>query len=271
MYLSVLMTVYNGEQFLEESVVSVLESEFKDLEFVIVDDGSTDKTSEILKHLGGLDSRIKILRNIHNLGIVNSKNLGLKYCTGKYIAMMDADDISMPNRFSEQIIFMDMNPTISNSGTSILMFDGNSNKRVLKNCRTDNLEKFLLIENIFNHPTVILRHDDIKSDIFYYSSKYKFTEDYELWTRVAYKLNFGNLDKPLLLYRYGDSATQNSSRKPIRRELELIVIRTLFLIHILREGKIDFMCARMFLASFLKSSIPSISRVLLSSIKNKRI
>jgi glycosyltransferase involved in cell wall biosynthesis len=271
MYLSVLMTVYNGEQFLEESVTSVLESEFKDFEFVIVDDGSTDKTSEILKHFGRLDSRIRILSNTHNLGIVNSKNLGLNHCVGKYIAMMDADDISMPNRFSEQIIFMDMNPTVSISGTSILLFDSYSNKRVLKNCRTDNLEKFLLIENVFNHPTVILRKSDIKSDIFYYSSKYHFTEDYELWTRVAYKLNFGNLDKPLLLYRYGGSAAQNSSRKPIRRELELIVIRTLFLFHIFREGKFDFKCARMFLASFLKSSIPSIMRVLLSNIKNKRI
>lgn len=265
------MTVYNGDQFLEESVVSVLESEFKDFEFVIVDDGSIDKTSEILKHFGRLDSRIRILRNTHNLGIANSKNLGLKYCTGKYIAMMDADDISMPNRFSEQIIFMDMNPTISISGTSILMFNSNSSNRVLKNCKTDNLEKFLLIENIFNHPTVILRQSDIKSDVFYYSSKYQFTEDYELWTRVAYKLNFGNLDKPLLLYRYGDSAVQNSSRKPMRRELELIVIRTRFLIHIFREDKIDFMCVRMFLASFSKSTIPSILRVLLSSIKNKAI
>ncbi|HXK49687.1 MAG TPA: glycosyltransferase family 2 protein, partial [Clostridiales bacterium] len=110
--ISVIMSVYNSEQYLQESIDSILDQTFNDFEFIITDDCSTDGSFEIIKSYAMLDKRIKYFRNSENIGLTKSLNLMLDIAKGKYIARMDSDDISMPDRFSKQFDFMENNPEI---------------------------------------------------------------------------------------------------------------------------------------------------------------
>ena len=109
---SILMPVYNSAEFLREAIESMLSQSFKDFEFLIVDDGSTDGSAGILAEYVEKDSRIRIIRNEKNQGIVYSLNRGLKECTGEYIARMDSDDIALKERLDKQIAVLDKNPDI---------------------------------------------------------------------------------------------------------------------------------------------------------------
>ena len=108
--LSVLMSVNNGEPYLGECVESILTQIFRDFEFIIVDDGSTDDSWQILTHYAEQDERIVLLRNQPNIGVVRALNLGLDHARGQIIARQDADDISHPERLQNQINFLDAHP-----------------------------------------------------------------------------------------------------------------------------------------------------------------
>ena len=112
---SVVMPVYNGEKYLRESIDSILNQTYTDYEFIIVNDGSNDKTEEII--LSYNDNRIRYIKNEKNLQIVKSLNRGIELAKGRYIARMDADDISLPRRFEKQITFMENNLEIGVCGT----------------------------------------------------------------------------------------------------------------------------------------------------------
>ena len=103
---SVVMSVFNGGIFLKESIESIINQSFKDLEFIIINDGSTDDSEIIIKEFAKLDSRI-IQLNQKNMGLTRSLNRGIKVASGKYIARQDADDISMPNRFNKQLFWLE--------------------------------------------------------------------------------------------------------------------------------------------------------------------
>ena len=100
---SVVMSAYNGERYLREAVESILNQTFNDFEFIIIDDGSTNSTGQILSSYAAQDPRIVLIRNRENIGLTKSLNKGLALARGEYIARMDADDVSLPNRFSEQV------------------------------------------------------------------------------------------------------------------------------------------------------------------------
>src|SRR3990167_9325600 len=112
---TVLMPVYNGKKYLKEAIESVLNQTFRDFEFLIIDDGSTDKSAEIIKSFN--DARIRLERNVTNLGLIKTLNNGLTLSRGKYIARMDCDDISLPKRLSVQVNFMEKHPEIGICGS----------------------------------------------------------------------------------------------------------------------------------------------------------
>jgi len=112
---TVLMPVYNGEKYLNEAIDSILGQTFKDFKFLIINDGSTDGTADILKSYK--DSRIKVTNNEKNIGLTKSLNKGLKMAKSEYIARMDADDISLPTRLQKQVEFMDSHPKVGVCGT----------------------------------------------------------------------------------------------------------------------------------------------------------
>ncbi|MBZ0310357.1 MAG: glycosyltransferase, partial [Anaerolineae bacterium] len=110
--ISVVMSVYNGEAYLKQAVESILNQTFPDFEFIILNDCSIDRTANILQDYAERDSRIKILHNEQNLGLTASLNRGLRAAQGAYIARQDADDISLPTRFAEQVHFLNQNPDV---------------------------------------------------------------------------------------------------------------------------------------------------------------
>jgi glycosyltransferase involved in cell wall biosynthesis len=251
------MTNFNEEKYINESIQSVLTNSIDSFELIIVDDGSTDSSIGIIEKWQHIDQRIKLIRNSTNLGVAKSKNLGLRHCHGKFIAMMDADDICMPSRFESQIDFLENNPEISLCGGAMYLILDEGN--LLKPAINHKIEKSLIIQNSFNHPTIMIRRDLVDCGIFRYSPKFKHTEDYRLWTRLSYKIGFGNLDSPVLRFRANKSArTSNSSKSPIRRECEILVIRFLYLVRLVRIGKCSPRDVKSFIATIVRSTIPSI-------------
>ena len=112
---SVLMSVYNGEKYLREAVESILHQTFIDFEFIIIDDGSTDSTNEVIRSYR--DQRIKLLESEKNIGLTKFLNKGIKYSTGEYIGRADVDDVSLKKRFEYQVKYMDRNPEVGICGT----------------------------------------------------------------------------------------------------------------------------------------------------------
>lgn len=265
MKLSILMTAYNCEKFLKESISSVLRSSFKNFELIIIDDGSTDNTRNILHKFKQLDPRIKLFLNDLNQGIAKSKNFGLTKCHGELIAMMDADDICTVDRFEKQVNFMDDNSDLDISGTSCFLFSNDVTEISLKVVHQTELEKKLLIENVFNHPTLIIRRCLVDKGLFVYDSRFKYTEDYKLWTELAYKVNFGNLTAPLLYYRFTTHSA--SARAPIRRELEIVLIRIQYLGRKIMNKNFTLSDLSKFLATILKSTVPCIVKALTNNLR----
>ena len=110
--ISVIMPVYNGERFLSEAVESILKQTYQDFEFIIVDDGSTDRSLEIIQYYQALDERIILIENGKNIGVASSLNKGISAAKGEFIARMDADDISLPERLEQQRAFMFTRPDL---------------------------------------------------------------------------------------------------------------------------------------------------------------
>jgi hypothetical protein len=178
---------------------------------------------------------------------------------GIEVDLMDADDICLPDRFIHQILFMEANPTVVISGGAMYLMSEDS--PALKPAVTSNLQKQLMLQNVFNHPTIILRRELIESGDFKYSPRFKHTEDYRLWTKLAYKVKMENLEIPLIYFRANKAASKsNSARAPIRREIEIVLIRLLFLGRLIIIRKCHPTDIRHFFATIVRSSVPSIVR-----------
>jgi len=197
------MSVFNGEDFLRESIESILNQTFKDFEFIIVDDGSTDGTKRILSEYREKDSRIEIIINEKNIGLTKSLNKALKMTKGEYIARHDADDISLSQRFEKQIEFLQNNPDVKILGTYAHIIS--QNKKLLKKeiLPTSDLEirKLLIKRNSFVHSSIMIKKE-IFDRVGLYNEQFKTTQDYELWFR-ALKISKGaNLPLFLVEKRY---------------------------------------------------------------------
>ena len=198
--ISVILSVYNGEKYLREAIESILNQTFGDFEFIIVNDGSTDSSREIIQSYN--DKRIKILNNEKNIGLTRSLNKALKQARGKYIARQDADDISLPNRFKEQIKYFFEHPEVALLGTSIYIID-EYGKIVGKKIALKNPGNELLKTNQFSHGSVMFKKEVINR-LGGYNELFIYRQDYELWLRTAkyyevkgltqilYKLRFHN-------------------------------------------------------------------------------
>ena len=197
--ISVVMSVYNAEKYLREAVVSVLNQSFTNFEFIIVNDGSSDSSLDILHSFS--DKRMVIVNNESNKGLIYSLNLGIQLAKGKYLARMDADDICLPERFKIQYEFMEINPLIGVLGSSYYSFTTHSSKLHLAYSGSDRIKSFLLFSATFCHPSLFFRKSVILDNDCHFSAEAKHAEDYDLWTRLAFLTEFENLPIPLLKYR----------------------------------------------------------------------
>ena len=198
--ISVLMCVYNGEEYLREAVESILNQTFSDIEFIIVDDGSTDNTETILDSFD--DPRILRSRNNENIGLTRSLNKGLAMARGEYIARMDADDISLPERLAAQVAFLDEHPEIGVLGSAVQVIDARGS--LIRVLRYPTTHEFFLWSLCFYspiaHPTVVFRRTAVEH-VGGYDDALLAGQDRDLWQRLSTAARFANLPEVYLLYR----------------------------------------------------------------------
>ncbi len=199
--ISVVMSVFNGEAFLCEAVESILAQTFGDFEFIIIDDGSTDKTSEILSDYAKRDNRVRLVEQ-ENRGRADSLNRGIEFARASLIARMDADDISLPHRLKEQVDFLNHHPEVGLlSGAFDLI--GSENK-ILDTIRLPaedpEIGTRMLDYNAICHPAVVMRKN-VALASGGYRKQLLDADDYDLWLRMAERTHLANLDSIILKYR----------------------------------------------------------------------
>lgn len=195
---SVIMPVYNAEEYVSFAIDSILNQTFTDFEFIIINDGSTDRTRDIIKRYK--DKRIKFVNNEKNLGIVETLNLGLDLAVGEYIARMDSDDISLPDRFEKQIEYLDNHPDVGVLGTSYIQFGNNvTEQKLIKKTHITYMD--IVLGCPVAHPSVLVRKSILDKYNLRYRPEYKHAEDYDLWSRMIKYTHIHNLPDILLKYR----------------------------------------------------------------------
>lgn len=207
MKISVIMPVYNAEKYLKEAIDSILEQTYSDFEFIIINDCSSDDSEEIIMSYD--DERIVYLKNEENLGVARTLNKGLDAAKGEYIARMDSDDISLPDRFSVQIDFMESNRNIAVCGTSVQLF-GSTNMLVRNSDNSKKSKIDLLFSSCLAHPSVMIRKSALNELNLRYDINFEKIEDYDLWVNLSRRYDICSIDKVLLKYRTHDKqVTQN--------------------------------------------------------------
>lgn len=202
---TVLMSVYNGEKYLREAIDSILNQTFKDFEFLIIDDGSTDSSPEIIRSY--TDPRIRLIQNKKNIGLTRSLNKGLKLAKGEYIARQDADDISLPERLEREVAIAGAHPEITVVTTGFANFVNSireDNRDSVNKGGTDEIEwigfEDLLEGNKIFHGSVLFKRRDVL-DIGGYDERLPKAQDYDLWLRVSRKVEIIKLKRILFLRR----------------------------------------------------------------------
>jgi glycosyltransferase involved in cell wall biosynthesis len=224
--ISVVMSVYNGEKYLSQAVESILNQTYQDFEFVIINDGSADGSFDILRNFETKDKRIRLISR-ENKGLIYSLNEGVKIAQGEYIARMDADDISTPERLEKQLKYASEND-LAVCGTWAEGVDsfGNKVKDLNYPPNMDEVKKYTLLHNPFIHPSVMFKKDPFEK-VGGYKDFFKHVEDYELWTRIVFKYKTGNLPERLLQYRLHEGQITNKNN--LRMRLKGILVRILAL------------------------------------------
>jgi glycosyltransferase involved in cell wall biosynthesis len=201
------MPVYNGATYLNEAIDSILNQTYNDFEFLIIDDGSTDGSVKIIKSYD--DNRIRLFENNNNLGQSETLNKGLILARGKYIARMDQDDVSMPERLERQAEFMEDNPQIGVCGSWLQLmgkFDG-----ILElDTKSEDIKMNLLTNQNLAHPAVMIRKDTLVKYDLNYNPAYSIAQDYDLWVRMFEFCSFANIPEALIKYRMHNN--QNSKK-----------------------------------------------------------
>ncbi|MFQ2222915.1 glycosyltransferase [Aeromonas enteropelogenes] len=220
--ISVVLPVYNSENFIRDSVNSILEQSYKNIELIIINDGSTDSTFDIIKSFS--DERIRIISR-ENKGLIFSLNEGISLAKGRFIARMDADDISEPDRIERQVKFLEKNKDINIVGASVYLID------VLGEKIGDldyHLSPFwvklrLLFDSCICHPSILARRDVF--DEVRYDEDYQYAEDFKLWSEVVFNknLNIQSLKNKCLQYRvHGNSISASKHENQLKISNKII-------------------------------------------------
>ena len=232
--ISVIMSVYNGETYLAEAIESIIKQTFKNWELIIINDCSTDSTSEILSSFASNDERIKVFTNEVNLKLPSSLNKAISLCKGKYIARMDADDICLADRLEKQYKFMEENQDVALSSCRFMTVKNGvySSGGAGGRCDNKSLQALLLMANPILHPGVIGKAEVMKE--FGYDTSLTCTEDLELWTRmVSNNQKIVILPECLLIYRLHDKQITSTTLE--RQHTEVLKIQNKYYASLIKE------------------------------------
>jgi GT2 family glycosyltransferase len=221
--LTVLLPVYNGETYLGKAIDSVLSQSYRDFEFLILDDGSQDRTPAILADYARRDGRVRVLRH-ENRGVGYTLNRGLHEARGALIALIGADDIALPSRLARQIEFLESHPDHVLVGGYLRIIDSDDRTIGMRRYPTADreLRNRMLLYNPIGDPTVMYRrHHAVAAGG--YTSRFKTCEDYDLLLRLATRGKIANLAEPLTGYRFHAASTK--SQRTIRQLQDTLAIR----------------------------------------------
>ncbi|MFT4659776.1 MAG: glycosyltransferase involved in cell wall biosynthesis [Patiriisocius sp.] len=201
---SVIMPAFNADKYISSAIESIIQQSYNNWELIVVDDGSTDKTNEIVRTYMTKDERIKLYVNNINRGLIFTRNRGLENANGKYIANLDSDDISLTSRLEEQVRFLEGNPdyVLLGSGSNLINSLGKKIGVIDRNIPNEHLKTLLLFSNYFINSSVLMRIDKLWN--LKYSNNYPLSEDFNLFIELSNKGEIGNLNKSLINYRIHD-------------------------------------------------------------------
>lgn len=226
--ISVVMSVHNCERYVAEAIQSILVQTRGDFEFIILDDGSTDRCWEIITEYASLDNRIRALRRAH-AGLTTRLNQGLQLARGKYVARMDADDVSLPERFERQTAHLGDHPECVVLGTHVERIDseGLPIDTVIYPLSHEAIDRALLGRPkdgpTIAHPSVMMRRQAVLA-AGGYRAEFVAAQDRDLWLRMAERGKLANLPRPLVKYRC-HLGSVTSERLAVQRECSLLAIR----------------------------------------------
>lgn len=233
------MSVFNGGKYLNDAIKSILNQTFENFEFLIINDGSTDATKTLLA--GYDDPRICVVHNEKNIGLARSLNKGLELARGKYVARMDSDDISLPQRLERQVKFMNANQNIAICGTFVRV---KSEREILISkypTTPADVKCRLMFGPSLAHPSAIFRTSDFNKFNLRYDPNLIRAQDYDLWVRASRHLDISNLNEVLLVYRVHDEQVSQKHKGPqknIANEIRLIILETMGIIPTSAEKEI---------------------------------
>lgn len=220
---SVVMATFNAREYLREAIESILNQTFKDFEFLIIDDGSTDDTVKIIQSYR--DPRIVLHQRRHK-GLIDTLNYGIKVAKGEYIARMDADDVSEPKRFELQVKFLDRHPDHALVGTTTRIIDtrGRTIDISAEPLHHEELGQGLLVRNVLAHGSVMMRKSALRR-VGGYDPKAIHAEDYDLWVRISREGKIANLPQPLFKWRLNPQGISVTKAEIQHRTVERIKAR----------------------------------------------
>lgn len=209
--ISVIMPVYNASKYLEIAIKSILDQTYKDFELIILNDKSTDSSLDIIKKMMQIDTRIILVDKEKNCGPAELRNEGINIAKGTFIALMDADDISLPERFEKQIAILEGNLEIGVCGSWFTKFGDNYNEEIIIHYEFHPVIKLnFLIDCCIGNPTTMFRKSIIKDNR--YETKFVPMEDYDLWSKLINHTQFYNIQESLLMYRWHETNISHSSK-----------------------------------------------------------
>ena len=203
---SVLLPVYNGALTLVQAIESILSQDLSEFELLIIDDFSTDNSATVIQQYMEKDPRVKPIFHDVNIGLAKTLNEGLNLAKSDYVARMDQDDESLPNRLSVQLNYLINHPEVTIVGSFVYHMGAKQefDRLVELPIYVDEIKKTLEKYNCMYHPSVMLRREKIL-EIGGYRSEFKNAEDYDLWLRVSRLYPLANIPEPLLRYRFSVS------------------------------------------------------------------
>jgi len=221
---SVIMPVFNSEAFLAASINSVLSQTYAHFEFIILNDKSTDNSKQIIEQFAATDSRIVFVDKQQNVGPANLRNEGFSLAKGEFIALLDSDDIALPERFEKQVSYLQNHPEVGVCGTGFTFF-GAQDKVIRHSEQHDAIKVSFLHSCNIGNPTVMLRRSVLKD--FKFDNEYVPVEDYDLWSRLLTQTKFHNLPESLLNYRQHDCNISKTKIDNVNRSIRKVKINQL--------------------------------------------
>lgn len=226
--LSVVIPTYNAARYVREAVESVLTQDFTDFEVLLLDDGSTDATGEVLQEFAA-DPRVRLMRNDRNMGLIATLHRAYAECRAPLIARMDSDDICEPTRFRRQVEYLREHPEVAIVGGAIRFFGNVPQPNIFRFPLThEAIRPAMLFYCPLAHPALMFRRELVEEGLLRYDDAFRHAEDYHLWSRLLLKVRAANLGEHILDYRLhaqqvssGSSDKQYAASLRVRRQMLL--------------------------------------------------